>query len=71
MGIDPILFWANLVLHSYEEKRMPSLISSDKIKARHFHSRKRFIVDLCAINDGRGFGRWNLRMNIRVTMLHF
>ena len=30
---------------------MSSLISSDKIKARHFHSTKGFIHDLCALND--------------------
>ena len=36
---------------------MPSPISSDKIKARHSHSIKRFIDDLCAINDGGEFGR--------------
>ena len=36
---------------------MPSPIYSDKIKARHFHSIKRFIDDLCAINDGGEFGR--------------
>ena len=36
---------------------MSSLISSDKIKARHFHSRKRFIDDLYAINDGGEFER--------------
>ena len=36
---------------------MSSLISFDKIKARHFHSIKRFIDDLWAINDGGEFGR--------------
>ena len=36
---------------------MSSLISCDKIKARHFHSTKRFIDDLCAINDSGEFGR--------------
>ena len=35
---------------------MPSLTSSDKMKARHFHSTKCFIDDLCAINDGGEFG---------------
>ena len=35
---------------------MTELISSDKKKARHFHSTKRFIDDLCAINDGNLFG---------------
>ena len=32
------------------------MISTDKVKARHFHSTKRFIDDLCAINDGNLFG---------------
>ena len=33
------------------------MISSDKVKARHFHSTKRFIDDLCALNDGGEFGK--------------
>ena len=33
------------------------LITADKVKARHFHSTKRFIDDLCALNDGGEFGR--------------
>ena len=57
MGIDPAPFWANLFLYTYEEEYMSSLISTDKVKARHFHSCKRFIDDLCAINDGGEFGR--------------
>ena len=57
MGIDPAPFWANLFLYSYEEKYISSLIYSDKVKARHFHSTKRFIDDLCALNDGGEFGR--------------
>ena len=56
MGIDPAPFWANLFLYRYEEKYMSQLILSDKMKARHFHSTKRFIDDLCAINDGHLFG---------------
>ena len=36
---------------------MLSLISSDKIKGRHFYSTKRFIDDLSTINDGGEFGR--------------
>ena len=36
---------------------MTDLISSDKVKARHFHSTKRFIDDLCALNDGGEFGK--------------
>ena len=55
--IDTVSFWANLLLYSYEEEYMSSLISSDKIKTRHFHSAKRFIDDLCTINDSGDFGR--------------
>ena len=36
---------------------MSDLIATDKVKARHFHSTKRFIDDLCALNDGGEFGR--------------
>ena len=57
MEIDPTPFWTNVSLYSYEEEYMLSLISSDKIKARHFHSTKRFTDDLCAINDCGKFGR--------------
>ena len=32
-------------------------MSVDPVKARHFHSIRRFIDDLCAINDGNEFGR--------------
>ena len=56
MGIDPAPFWANLFLYQYEERYIAKLIASDKKKARHFHSTKRFIDDLCAINDGNVFG---------------
>ena len=34
-----------------------TLIASDKVKARHFHSTNRFIDDLCALNDGGEFRR--------------
>ena len=57
MGIDPAPFWANLFLYTYEEDFITSMIEIDKVKARHFHSTKRFIDDLCAINDGGEFGR--------------
>ena len=57
MGIDPAPFWANLFLYSYEKEYMDSLLATDKVKARHFHSTKRFIDDLCAINDGDEFNR--------------
>ena len=57
MGIDPAPFWANLFLYTYEEQYVKTTIASNPIKARHFHSTKRFIDDLCAINDGGEFGR--------------
>ena len=57
MGIDPAPFWANLFLYSYEEKYISNLISFNKVKARHFYSTKRFIDDLCALNDGGEFGK--------------
>ena len=41
----------------YEEEYISSLFCSDKIKGRHFYSTKRFIDDLCAVNDGGEFGR--------------
>ena len=57
MGIDPAPFWANLFLYAYEFNYMSDLIASAKVKARHFHSIKRFIDDLLALNDGGEFGR--------------
>ena len=54
--INPASFWANLFLYSYKEDYM-SLLTSDKVKARRFHSRKRVIDNLCAINDGGEFER--------------
>ena len=57
MGIDPAPFWANLFLYTYEEAYISSLITTDPVKARHFHATKRFIDDLCAINDGNEFGK--------------
>ena len=57
MGIDPAPFWANLFLYAYESSYISDLITSDKVKARKFHSTKRFIDDLCAFNDGGEFGR--------------
>ena len=55
MGIDPAPFWANLFLYQYEHRYMREMIQCDKVKARHFHSTKRFIDDLCALNDGNLF----------------
>ena len=56
-GIDPAPFWAYFFLYSSEETYMSSLISFDKIQARHFHSTKRFIDDFCVINDVGKFER--------------
>ena len=52
MGIDPAPFWANRFSYFYEEEYMSLIISSDKLKARHFHSTKRFTDDFCAIMMG-------------------
>ena len=57
MGIDPAPFWANLFLYQYEHRYIENLIKEDKVKARYFHSTKRFIDDLCALNDGNLFER--------------
>ena len=57
MGIDPAPFWANLFLYVYETKYVTDLIGEDKAKARRFHSIKRFIDDLCTLNDGGIFGQ--------------
>ena len=61
MGIDPAPFWANLYLYSYEEEFVSNLVLNGvpegKVRARHFHASRRFIDDLCAINDGGEFGR--------------
>ena len=57
MGIDPAPFWANLFLYVYESRYMSSLVQTDRAKARLFFLIKRFIDDLCAINDEGEFGR--------------
>ena len=60
MGIDPAPFWANFYLYSYEEEFISDLVKGggnySKIRARHFHACRRFIDDLCAMNDGGEFG---------------
>ena len=56
-GIGATPFWENLFLYSCEEEYMPSLIFSDKMKARHFPLTKHFIGNFYAINNGRKFGR--------------
>ena len=81
MGIDPTPFLGYRFLYSCEEEFMPSLISSNKVKARHFNCTKRFIEGLCAENDFREFGKsfffkyihnsLSQRLSIRVTTLAF
>ena len=56
MGIDPDPFLGNPFSSSNEEECMSSLISSDRIKARHVHSTRGFIDDLYAIDNGGEFG---------------
>ena len=51
VGIDPAQFWANLFLYTYEDEYTSEFISNDKVKACHFHATKRFIDDLCTLND--------------------
>ena len=47
-----------LLVFIYIQRESSSIqTSSDKIKARHFHSTKGFIDCLCTINDGGEFGR--------------
>ena len=57
MGIDPVPFWANLHLYSYESDFILKLIKCDKARALRYHSIARFIDDLSAINDGYDFER--------------
>ena len=56
MGIDPAPFWANLFLYTYENDFVSKLVSTNKALARKFHSTRRFIDDLIALNDGGMFG---------------
>ena len=48
---DPALFWSNLFLYTPGNEYMSEFISTDKVKARHFHATKRFIDDLGTLND--------------------
>lgn len=56
MGIDPAPFWANLFLYDFEHKFIKNLISTGSDLVFKFHSAKRFIDDLCSLNDGGAFG---------------
>ena len=68
MGIDPAPFWANLYLYSYEEEFISNLVDSgEKVRARHFHACRRFIDDLCAMNDGGEFGSVGLFLFLKFT----
>ncbi|WP_456235821.1 hypothetical protein [Soonwooa purpurea] len=55
MGMDPASFWANLYLHRYEYVYMSSLIRSNARRAHAFHGCKRYIDDMCCLNDGGEF----------------
>ena len=55
MRIDPAPFWTNLYLYNYESKYKTNLIIVNKLRGRWFHSKSRFIDDLCALNDGGEF----------------
>ena len=57
MGIDPAPFWANLFLYSYESKYIQSLVSTGSPIVYNFAGTRRFIDDLCALNDGEEFSK--------------
>ena len=57
MGIDPAPFWANLFLYSYESKYIQSLVSHRSPIVYKFSGNRRFIDDLCALNDGEEFAK--------------
>ena len=80
MGINSATFWANIFLYFYEEEYILSLVLSENIKMRHLNSRKHFINDVYAIDDGADIGRFfcdiypmslSLRLNIIVMMPDF
>ena len=50
-GIDPAPFRPYLFLHPYTQEYVSSLISSDKIRTKNFHSKKYFSNGLCVINN--------------------
>ncbi len=54
MGTDPAPFMANLYLYSYEFSWMEKLTLTDYGIARRYYGRtKRFIDDLCTLNNGK------------------
>ena len=55
MRIPHVPFWEIFFLYSFED--IYTLISSNKINVKHFHSTKRFIDHLWTINDGGEFKR--------------
>ena len=57
MGIDPAPFWANLFLYSYESTYIQSLVSTVSPIFYNFAGTRRFIDDLCALNDGEKFSK--------------
>lgn len=68
MWISPVLIRAYLFLYSYEEEYMLSLISTDKIMARHSHTTRCFINNLCAINDVKRFERYVIYIQSSLTL---
>ena len=81
--IGPTPAWTFFSLYSYEEEYTPILISSGKVKGRHFHLAKRFTNDPFSVNDGGEFWKSiseiypciqqysSLSLNIRVTNASF
>ena len=55
MGSDPVPFFCQLFLYSYESKWMNKLKKNDLIKARKLRNIFRFIDDLNSIHDGGEF----------------
>ena len=45
------------ILYAYENDFMTNVIGNDRLRAKRFHATRRFIDDLCGINDGGEFGR--------------
>ena len=77
MYFDPAPFWANLFLHTNENKYMSELISNDKVKAYHFQGTKLFIDDLGNINHRGVFNDIYkdiylpvLQMKVELSLVH-
>ena len=55
MGIDSVIFWANLYLSKHECDFMVKLIQEGTIWAKKFHETFQFIDDLWELHDGEEF----------------